>query len=149
MEEIKKTVKTFFFLIDPDIRVDIFLEEENALHVKARMRDAQVLIGEKGRTLAEIERLLKIIIRKKSEGPLFINLDINDYKKRKADYLRDLAKETAEEVAHTGIEKKFPPMSSFERRIIHKTLSEREDVTTQSIGEGEERKVLIRKNRSY
>jgi len=145
MEEIKKAIKDFFFLIDPDIRVDVFLEEENSLHVKAKMRDAQVLIGEKGQTLSEIERLLKIMVRKKTDSALFVNVDINDYKKRKATYLAELAQEAGEEVVLTGVEKRFPPMSPFERRIIHKTLADRNDIITQSIGEGLERKVVIRK----
>lgn len=145
MEEIKKIINHFFTLIDSDIRVEFSLEEENSLHVKVKMKDPQVLIGEKGQTLSEIERLLKIVARKKTDNVLFINLDINDYKKRKADYLRDLAKEAGEEVALTGVEKKFPPMSPFERRVIHTTLSERNDIITESIGDGIHRKVLIRK----
>lgn len=145
MEEIKKTIKEIFYFIDEDIRVDFFLREERVLLVDVKMKDPQILIGEKGQTLIETERLLKIVVRKKSKEPLFLSLDINDYKKRKADYLRDLALDAADEVATTGIEKKFPPMSSFERRIIHTTLIIREDVVTESVGEDVERRVLIKR----
>ncbi len=145
MEEIKKTIKEIFYFIDEDIRIDFFLKEEKVLLVDVKMKDPQILIGEKGQTLIETERLLKIVVRKKTKEPLFLNLDINDYKKRKADYLRDLALDAAEEVSITGIEKKFPPMSSFERRIIHTALITREDVVTESIGEDVERRVLIKR----
>ncbi len=145
MEEIKKTIKEIFYFIDEDIRVDFFLREERVLLVDVKMKDPQILIGEKGQTLIETERLLKIVVRKKSKDLLFLNLDINDYKKRKADYLRDLALDAADEVATTGIEKKFPPMSSFERRIIHTALMTREDVVTESVGEDVERRVLVKR----
>jgi spoIIIJ-associated protein len=145
MEEIKKTIKDIFYFVDPDIKVDFQSEEKGVFCINLKMKDPQVLIGEKGQTLLEIERLLKIVVRKKIKEPLFINLDINDYKKRKADYLKELALEAAEEVSLTGTEKKFPPMSAFERRIIHITLVERNDIVTESIGEEEERRVLIKK----
>ncbi len=145
MEEIKKTIKEIFYFIDEDIRVDFSLREERVLLVDVKMKEPQILIGEKGQTLIETERLLKIIVRKKTKDALFLNLDINDYKKRKADYLRDLALDAADEVAMTGIEKKFPPMSSFERRIIHTALITRDDVVTESIGEDIERRVLIKR----
>ncbi len=145
MEEIKKTIKDIFYFIDPDIKVDFRLNEENSLRVSVRMKEPQILIGEKGQTLAETERLLKIVTRKKTKDTLFINLDINDYKKRKEDYLKELVKEAANEVSSSGVEKSFPPMNSFERRVIHTTLLERSDVVTESVGEGPERRVFIKK----
>ncbi len=145
MEEIKKTIKEIFYYIDADIRVEFYLREERALCVDVKMKDPQILIGEKGQTLMEMERLLKIVVRKKAKETLFVNLDINDYKKRKAEYLKDLTEEAAAEVSSTGIEKRFPPMPAFERRIIHTTLLERDDVVTESVGEGDERRVVIKK----
>jgi len=148
MEETKKIIKEIFHYIDLDIRVDFYLKENNSLLVDVKMKDPQILIGEKGQTLAEIERLLKIIVRRKAENPFFINLDINDYKKRKAEYLKTLATEAADEVFVTGLEKKFPPMSAFERRIIHMALLQRKDISTESAGEGLERRVIIKKRDS-
>ncbi len=145
MEEIKKTIKDIFHFVDPDIRVDFYLREESSILVDVKMKEPQVLIGEKGQTLMELERLLKIVARKKAKETLFINLDINDYKKRKADYLKDLAEEAAEEVISTGTEKRFPPMPSFERRAIHTTLLEKEGAVTESTGEGDERRVVIKR----
>ncbi|RLC39293.1 MAG: hypothetical protein DRH33_03225, partial [Candidatus Nealsonbacteria bacterium] len=71
-------------------------------------------------------------------------LDINQYKKNKIEYLNDLAKSTADEVALSKKEKILPPMPSYERRIIHLTLAEREDVQTESQGEEPERRVVIK-----
>ncbi len=145
MDEIKKTIKEIFYFIDPDVKVDFHLEDDSSFRVDVKMRNPQILIGEKGQTLIETERLIKAIVRKRGEHSSFVRLDINDYRKRKEDYLRELAKEAGDETALTGVEKRFPPMSSFERRIVHTALSEREDVMTESIGEGPERRVVIKK----
>ncbi len=143
-EEIKNLVSKIFEIIDSDIKVDFSIREDKFIDINIRMKDPQVLIGEKGQTLIDTERLLKIIIKKKIKETVFINLDINGYKKRKADYLKDLALEVADEVSLTGIEKKFPPMPAYERRIIHITLADKEDVITESIDEDSERRVIVK-----
>ncbi len=146
-EEIKEVIENLFNKIDPDIKVDFILKEERSVEINARIKDPQVFIGEKGQTLIDTERLLKIIVRKKVKETVFISLDINGYKKRKLDYLKDLALEAADEVSLTGIEKKFPPMPAYERRVVHMVLSDKEDVTTESVNEGGERRVIIRQKR--
>ncbi|HEA84631.1 MAG TPA: hypothetical protein ENI04_01455 [Candidatus Wildermuthbacteria bacterium] len=72
-----------------------------------------------------------------------MSLDINDYKKRKEEYLRDLAKTTADEVVLLKQAKELPPMPPAERRIIHLSLQDRDDVASDSIGEGSERRVVV------
>ncbi len=146
-EEIKEVIENLFNKIDPDIKVDFILKEERSVEINARIKDPQVFIGEKGQTLIDTERLLKIIVRKKVKETVFISLDINGYKKRKLDYLKDLALEAADEVSLTGIEKKFPPMPAYERRVVHMVLSDKEDVTTESVNEGGERRVIIKQKR--
>ncbi|PJA84129.1 MAG: hypothetical protein CO145_02195, partial [Candidatus Nealsonbacteria bacterium CG_4_9_14_3_um_filter_37_13] len=68
----------------------------------------------------------------------------NGYKKKKLDYLKELARSLADEVALTKKEKNLPPMAAYERRIIHLELAGRSDVTTESIGEEPERRVVVR-----
>lgn len=146
MEEIKKIINQFFLYINEDIKVDFSLKENDSVFfVDVKMKEPQILIGEKGQTLLEIERIIKIIVNKNMEESLFINLDINDYKKRKKDYLISLADEVADEVFFSGIEKSFPPMAAFERRIIHMAIKDREGVISESVDDGEERRVIIRK----
>ena len=108
------------------------------------------MIGEGGRTLNEIQHLLKIILRKKFPLPekdrkmFFINLDIADYKKKKYQYLKELAQSVAAEVSSTKKEKTLSPMGAAERRIIHLELADRSDVATESIDQEPERKIVIR-----
>ncbi len=146
MEEIKKIINEIFFYIDEDIKIDFSLKEEDAvLFIDIKMKEPQILIGERGQTLTEVERVIKIIVNKNIEERLFINLDINDYKKRKKDYLISLADEVADEVFFSGTEKSFPPMAAFERRIVHMAIKDREGVISESVGDGEERRIIVRK----
>ena len=94
--------------------------------------------------MAEIQHLLKAILRRKIGALFYIDLDINNYKKKKIAYLRELARSIADEVALTKKEKVLSPMPSYERRIIHLELAGRSDVTTESIDEEPKRKVVVR-----
>ena len=85
----------------------------------------------------------KISVEDWPERVFYLDLDINDYKNKKIEYLKNLAKESADEVFLVKKTKTLPPMSSYERRIIHEELSQRQDVTTQSQGEGDNRQVVI------
>ena len=145
IEKIKEITKDFFQKTTFEVEVHLSLPNENTLPIEIKTEDPQILIGEGGRTLVEIQHLLKSIIKRKIphfEG--YIDLDINEYKKKKIEYLKELARSTADEVALSKQERVLPPMQSFERRIVHLELAERKDVTTESLGREPERKVVVR-----
>lgn len=144
LETIKKTVEEFFQKTTFDVQVEVLAEEEGAVPVNLKTEDPQILIGEGGQTLAEIQHLLKAILKRKISEPFYINLDINNYKQKKYEYLREIARSAADEVALTKKEKELAPMPAHERRIIHLALSERSDVSTESIGEEPGRRVVVR-----
>lgn len=112
--------------------------------VKVEMDNPKTLIGERGQTLLEIQYILRLIIRKKVQNDIFIELDINDYKKKKKEVLNEIAKDIGNEVVFYKREKVLPPMNPYERRIIHLALKETQGVETESVGEGPDRKVVIR-----
>ena len=121
------------------------------VEVELVLQDPQMLIGHNGQTLFELSRLLRIILNKKLQTlrpgsgreDFYVNVDINDYKKKKLDYLKDLARAAAAEVLAIGEKKILPAMPAYERRVIHAELSGRPDVKTESFGEGLERSVVI------
>ncbi|MBI2098254.1 MAG: hypothetical protein HYT49_01140 [Candidatus Wildermuthbacteria bacterium] len=113
------------------------------VEVTIRVEEPKMIIGERGQTLFELQHILKLMLRKKIADPFYLALDVNEYKKNKEDYLRDLAKTTADEVALLKKPKELPSMPASERRVIHMALSGRSDVTSESIGEGVERRVVI------
>jgi spoIIIJ-associated protein len=114
------------------------------IDLEIKIEEPQILIGQGGQTLFEIQRLLKIILNKKTQSAFYLNLDINDYKKQKVEYLKDVAKDFADQVSLTKEEKHLAPMSAYERRIIHAELSLRTDVDTESRGDGSDRHIVIK-----
>ena len=118
-------------------------EDRDIVNLDVKLNEPQILIGQQGQTLFEIQRLLRMILNKKLQKVFYLNLDINDYKKKKVEYLRDLAKESADQVSLTKKEKVLSPMPAYERRIIHTELSQRTDVITESQGDGFERHIVI------
>lgn len=143
-QKLKKLVHQFFENVEIPMEVQVGSPEEKTIPVDIEMEEPQVLIGQKGRTLAQVQHLLKVILRKNIDKEFYINLDINDYKKKKEKYLREKARETADEVVLNKKEKVLPPMPAYERRIIHLELADRENVTTESIGQEPKRQVVIR-----
>ena len=144
LEEIKKTIEEFFQKTTFEVEIEFLPQKELTLPINLKTEEPQILIGEGGQTLAEIQHLLKVILKRKITEPFFIDLDINGYKKKKLDYLKELARSLADEVALTKKEKNLPPMAAYERRIIHLELAGRSDVTTESIGQEPERRIVVR-----
>ena len=139
----KKIIKEFLKKTTLDIDFDI-KEDKDALLIDLRSEEAQVLIGQGGKMLSELQMILGRILRKQLDEQIYLHVDINQYKANKEKYLKELAKETADKVALGRKEQILFPMNSFERRVVHMELAEREEIKTESIGSGLDRRVIIR-----
>jgi len=102
-----------------------------------------ILIGRRGQTLSCLQYIVRLIVGRQSEAWVPIIVDVEGYKQRRYEALQALAWRIAEQVKAEGKPFTLEPMSAYERRIIHLALAEHSDVTTESIGEGEARKVVI------
>lgn len=118
-------------------------EKSEIVLVDIKLSDPKFLIGQEGKNLIDFQKILRLIISKKSQNPVYLKLDVNGYQKQKIEYLKDMARKTADEVVLYKKEKSLPIMSPFNRRIIHEELSKRQDVLTQSQGEGEDRYIVV------
>lgn len=116
---------------------------KDIISLNITVEEPQLLIGQDGQTLFELSRLLRIILNKKLQKDFYLQLDINDYKKKKVEYLKELAVSLANEVILTKEKKVLAPMPAYERKIIHTELSQRQDVITESQGEGMQRCIVI------
>ena len=144
LKKIKEIVEEFFKKMTFEIEIEILPQKDLTLPINLKLKEPQILIGEGGQTLFETQHLLKAILKRKISEPFFVDLDISGYKKKKIEYLKELAKSIADEVALTKKEKSLALMPAYERRIIHLELADRSDVTTESIGREPERRVVIR-----
>lgn len=151
IKKIKEAAEEFFqkmtigpLLIEVNKAVTENPEISEVVDLSISAEEPQILIGEKGQTLFEIQRLLRAILTKKIQKIFYLNLDINRYKQSKIEYLKKIAKEAADEVSLTKEEKTLFPMPAYERRIIHAELSQRTNIITESQGEGANRRIVIK-----
>ena len=105
--------------------------------------DLGILIGRRGQTLSCLQYIVRLIVGHQTESWVPIIVDVERYKQRRYEALQALAWRIAEQVKAEREPFTLEPMSAYERRIVHITLAEYPDVTTQSIGEGVARKVVI------
>ena len=105
--------------------------------------DLGILIGRRGQTLGALQYIVRLIVAEKLKMWVPINVDVAGYKKRRYESLENLALRIAEQVKRSRRLITLEPMPADERRIIHLALADNPDVTTQSMGEGEMRKVSI------
>jgi len=105
--------------------------------------DLGILIGRRGQTLACLQYITRLIVTERLKAWVPLNVDICGYKERRRDSLESLALRLAEQVKLRRHAITLEPMPPSERRIIHLALADYPDVATHSIGEGENRKVVI------
>jgi spoIIIJ-associated protein len=106
--------------------------------------DLGILIGRKGQTLSSLQYIVRLIVGHQTNTWVPIVIDAEGYKQRRRDALKALAQRIAEQVKTRGAPFTLEPMPPYERRIVHTTLADNPAVFTESIGEGEARKVVIR-----
>ena len=118
-------------------------EDAEKVNIDLDSEDSGILIGRRGQTLDALQYLVSIIANREAVNRKRIVLDIEGYRVRRNAELEELAKRMAGQAVERGTSVELRPMSAYERRIIHVTLQDDEEVETVSEGEEPERKVLI------
>jgi len=119
-------------------------EGRTKIVVNIETKDSNFLIGQYGTNLEALQHLARMLIRKKVEEKVDLVVDVNFYRKEKSDSIIKLARNLAEEALAENRAVALRPMSPYERRLVHMELSKNENIKTESIGEGEDRKVVIK-----
>jgi len=105
--------------------------------------DLGLLIGRRGETLVALQYLVNLILGRKYPGRGGVTIDVEHYKHRNEERIVNLAKRMGDRVRQTGTPITLEPMPAAERRLIHMTFAEDPELETNSIGEGDNRKVVI------
>ena len=116
---------------------------ENEVTFKITGENVGKLIGFHGETLQAIQMLVSGV-KTRGEGAIRLFVDIDGYKANRNQSIIDLANKTADQAVKIERNIHLDPMNAYDRRIVHTTLQEREDVTTESTGEGEKRHVVVK-----
>ncbi len=117
--------------------------EEGPLMLQVTGRDLGMLIGRRGETLSSLQYITRLIVSRELQRRANIVVDVERYKARREKRLHSLALRMAKQATQRNRTVTLEPMPAYERRIIHLTLRDRTDVYTQSVGEGDSRKVTI------
>jgi spoIIIJ-associated protein len=106
-------------------------------------KDLSILIGRQAETLNALQYIAGLMVSKEIGRSLTLVIDVQGYRKRREQQLRQLARRMADQAIKTGRTQVLEPMPANERRIIHIELRDHPQVTTESIGEDPRRKVTI------
>jgi spoIIIJ-associated protein len=119
-------------------------DSDDAIFAIATESDSPLLIGQHGINLQAIQHLARLIVRKQVPEKVRFSLDINDYRQQKNHSVLELANQAAQEAISQHRSVVMRPMSTYERRLVHLELSKNSAVITESIGEGEARKIVVK-----
>jgi spoIIIJ-associated protein len=122
--------------------VEGFLKEGN-LYIEIKGDQEGILIGKHGRTLESLQIIINRMVSKKLKDAKRVILDIDDYRKRRSDSMAQMAHRLGEKTKRTGYPLTVGPFNANDRRIIHLILKEDPSLKTESIGDGEFKKVKI------
>lgn len=121
-------------------------EKEDSFFVFIDTQDAGRLIGGGGETLHSLQSLVNQMVSKKSPEGTFkrVVVDVAGWRKQKEEEIAKKAEEAGKEVLESGKEIELEPMNPWQRRLVHMVISEIKGLETESVGEGIERRVMIK-----
>lgn len=145
---VQKELDTLFALLDIDAEYDFNIEEsEGVSYFKISFSGDNLgyLIGNRGKHLESLQYILSMMLRNKlEEGSNYrVLLDVCGYKEERNKKIEQMALQKADDARILGEPIELPAMSPSDRRVVHMTLQVFDDIKTESIGEGEDRRVKI------
>ena len=131
-----------FELTGEEVNVEATADGD-VLRVNLSGPDMGIVIGKRGETLDALQHLTSLVVNKGEGDFMKVSLDAENYREKRNEALDSLAHKLANKVMRTRRSTTLEPMNAYERRIIHSALQDHESVTTYSIGQGINRKVVI------
>lgn len=142
-----EAVKTFLAdtmkAMNMEVEIETSIDEDGTLCADLRGEHMGILIGKRGQTLDSLQYLANRVANKHQDGYVRVKLDTENYRARREETLKHLAKNIAHKVKRNRRPVALEPMNPYERRIIHSALQSDPYVTTHSEGEEPYRKVVI------
>lgn len=143
-ERVEKFLNNWLNKVDKSLKYTIKVEEYTII-VDIKGKAAGLLIGYRGETLNAMQTILSNIANRNFNDKIRLILDIENYREKRAKILEELAEKVSKTVLKNGKDITLEPMSAYERKIIHSKLQDNKKVETYSIGEGDNRRVVISK----
>lgn len=142
-KNIKATIKDLFDRVGIEDSFEVS-ESPETINVVLDTKDSGIVIGKHGDTLESLQLILSLLLSKASGNFKRVSLEVGDYKKNREEYLVSLAQQIKERAMSEKREIALPNLKPWERRVVHLYFQEDEEVSTDSIGEGRDRTLVIK-----
>ena len=127
-----------------DSQVTVTQADDGAMAVNVATEESGLLIGYHGETLGSFQLILGLVVYRRLGKWVRVVVEVGDYRAKRAVQLESLAKTYADQAIASGQAVYLPYLPPGERRVVHMVLAERTDVTSESEGEGNQRRVVIK-----
>lgn len=145
LKTIKKTTQELLKLLGiAKAKIKLEKDEGEVVYINIDCDNSGILIGSRGETISSLQLILSLIVHKKLDSWQRLVLNVGDYREKRAESLEKLASNIVQRVKFSGEEAIMPYLNSAERRVVHLALADSPDVVTESRGEGEERRLIIK-----
>lgn len=140
---VEEFLKNTLSAMEMEVEITSKIDADGALSIDMKGEHMGILIGKRGQTLDALQYLANRVANKHQDGYVRVKLDTENYRARREETLKHLAKNIAHKVKRTRRPMALEPMNPYERRIIHSALQSDPYVTTHSEGEEPYRKVVV------
>jgi len=146
IESLQKIADKLLSLMSTKATAEVVYDKANEAYVVnvEAGDETGLLIGKKGETLMSLQTMLGILFKQKTDEWNRVVVNVGDYREKEEDYLKGLATTTAQRAKETKEPQSLYNLTPGQRRVVHMTLSEDEDIETESVGEGNERYLVVK-----
>jgi spoIIIJ-associated protein len=151
VEESRQVVQELLDKMGVKAKIDVYTPESamdeqgeaNPVVFNLTGPETTILIGRKGQTIDAFQYLVRLILTRKTLNKIPVMIDVENHKQQRFEALKTMALNVATQVKSRKSSVRLEPMTAYERRIIHMTLANDPEISTESTGEGESRKVVV------
>ncbi len=144
IDQVKKITEDLLSKLEISGVVSVDVDETGAYRVHIDTEETGLLIGFHGKTLESFQIILSILVSKKLGNWVKVYVNVGDYREKREEALMYMAQRAAERALASGRPVELAHLSPSERRVVHLTLSGDERVATESVGEGENRILIVK-----
>lgn len=145
IKAVKELSEKLLELLGTKAKIEVDADDDQTVNVNIDSKEETgLLIGRRGETLSSIQMVLSLMARQKLGGWVRIVVNVGDYREKEEESLQNLALETAQRAKQTGEPQRLYNLTPGQRRIVHIALSEDTEIETESVGEEEERYLVVR-----